>query len=525
MKLIHQRRYRATRLAIVAGSAGVLLMAIGCGPKGAITSPSTMMDGERKLVESTAARPPEWVVREPDSDERYHYFRGFRSDAPSLEGGETDARHNALGHIIQFLGLRVTVDYQRMRTEERTRIHDAIRSVGGADIFGTRLNELYYRRWRVRDTDRIREAYDVYVLIRFPKDAVARIKQGQDERLQAIGRMIPAPSTMGASRDVYSRVIQSAHALTALDDLDQSVLITTATHGQADELRNQATTRLAQMIGRLRLAVATSESRVSPGGQDSPFAVTVRVTTDDRGSRAPASNVPVDITVGDSSRVVWSDDDGIARWPFHHVPFDVGSQSIAARVQLPDAVRTNADFARNVPTANGAFDVVSASSLEVLFVVIDERPGGRQTSERAAEGRLVAALKEQGFQVMSPSALPPESVTGDPWTSEADAIALGLDADATILLRGSMTTDAPTSVAMMRGIYFCRASIELTLTDISNRKVLGSIVLPDDVVRDTRGYDSSPERAASKALMLNRNRARQPNGFTHIAEMVAEMIR
>jgi hypothetical protein len=93
----------------------------GCGTSA--FNARTGIEGDRTQVEASSPKPPKWVVREPKSDAEFHYFRGFRSDAPSLEGGETDARHNAMATIVQFLGLRVTVDYRRMRTEEKNRHH------------------------------------------------------------------------------------------------------------------------------------------------------------------------------------------------------------------------------------------------------------------------------------------------------------------------------------------------------------------------------------------------------------------
>ncbi len=151
----------------------------GCGGPNV----NTGIAGERTLVESSAERPPEWVLREPASDDQFHYFRGVRTNAPSYEGAETDARQNALAGIIQFLGLRVTVDYERMRTEERTAIQDALRSVGGADIFGTRLSDIYFRKWRVNEGDRVRYEWDVFVLVRFPRESVSRIAENQQKQL------------------------------------------------------------------------------------------------------------------------------------------------------------------------------------------------------------------------------------------------------------------------------------------------------------------------------------------------------
>jgi hypothetical protein len=482
------------------------------------------VSGARIMVEASADNPPEWVVHEPESDTEFHYFRGFRSDAPSLEGGETDARHNAMSHIIAFLGLRVEVDYERMRTEDQTQIRDAITSVGGADIFGTRLNELYYRRWRISDGTGVEEAYDVYALIRFPRSAVEMIRRNQEERLAAIRDMISGPGFMTRPGESYAQVIGAANALAAVNELNRSVLITSQTENDALELAQQAESRLNRLLGKLQIQVSSNVSELAAGSQSEPCRIEARVVSQDAGASAVVPNIPVSFVFADSTRVIWTGADGKAVWEMHTIPQGYGTREITARIDLPSAARAMPEVVRNAPVAATTIEVVPVSSLTTLLVLLDERSDTQLTEAhpRMAEARLTEALRKVGFKVIS---IPQDSaydIAGDPWTSEGVATALAQRSGATVLVRGTIISDTPTSVDMMPGVFFTKVEVRLSLISVHDGQVVGSIVLPDDTIPDTRGFGNSHERAVSDAMDLDRNR--QPNGYTYVARQVDQML-
>lgn len=480
---------------------------------------SAPVTGERVVVETSPNWPPEWITREPESDAVFHYFRGIRSDAPSLEGGETDARHNAMSHIVQFLGLRIEVDYERLRTEEQTQIRDAIRSVGGADIFGTRLSELAYRRSRINDGGRVRDSYDVGVLIRFPRESVERIKQNQRERLRSIQELMAGPSFMARPDEIYPQIDGAARALEAIGELSRNVLITTETENDAFALRQQAVTRLTRLVGSIQIAIDTGTDRIVSGSQHEPFVITVRATAGN-GAASPVPNAPVAITVGDSLRTVWTNADGVAVWEMRSVPLRRGTAEITGRLDLPDAVRGLPGVARNVPVASTSVEVVPLTALTTLLVVLEDPYQGCAT--RTAEARLAEALKERGFRVVSIPADTAYSLAQDPWTSEAVALALAERSGATVLVRGNINTDTATPVQMMPGIFFTRAEVRLSLLSVRNGETIGTVVLPDDTLRDTRGFGNTAERAIDEALKLDRSG--QVNGYAHIATQIERAL-
>jgi len=514
------------------GSVSVLIAA-GCGPKPVATTPA---QAERKLTYQSAQQPPDWTTREPASDQQYHYFRGIRTGAASLEGGETDARQNALQKIVEFLGLRVTVDYQRLRTDEQTAIQDAIHSVGGADVFGTRAMETFYRQYRIREVDgETHDVFDVYVLVRFPLESVERIRRNQQEWATSIRQMIGGPGSMARPQEIYQQVTRCAQAVQAIDRLNGNVLATMEMTSQADELRRQAMVQLTRVIGSFRLAVSTSRPRVQFGPQDTTFSINVQVTTEQQGATVPVSNVPVRITcagrnAADSSQVVWSDESGVAAWALPDIPFSIGPHELTARVDLPVALQPIGDLMRIVPVASGTMEVISPEGATRLLLVVEERVGDQRAATRDAENRLAEALKQAGFQVIGVPAggqYGPGGSAGDPWASQPVAMALAERSGATHLVFGQISTDQP--VAMSYGsqtfaTFWCSARVNLSLLKVPTGENLGSVVLPDNTFRDTRGFGNSPERAVAEALKLERYRG-QPTGYVHIASAVQQSIR
>ncbi len=501
----------------------------GCGGMNVNGAP-TRVCGQRVVVETSASKPPDWVTREPESDSEYHYFRGRRTDAPSLEGGETDARHNAMANIIQFLGLRVEVDYERMRTDERTQIRDAIRSVGGADIFGTRLSEMYYVRERIDDCERVRDVYSVSVLVRFPRESVERIKASQRERLLVIQQMMAGPGFMSEPDEIYSQILGAANALEAIEELNRNVLITTETETEALQLRQQAYARLNRLIGGLRLSVETDRPRVTAGDQTEPLLITAHVTADNRGAEAPVPNVPVRIAFGDSVRVIWTDQRGTVEWPVGWVGARNGTSEIVAQIDLPRAVRNNADIARNIPAAATTIDIVPISELITLLVARENRTVEHisQSQLQDFESRLVEALRGEGFRVINIPGDSAYTLASDPWTSDGVTAALAERSGATVVIRWSIGVDTPTPVqfqqTQMSGVFGTEARVRLSLLRVTDGQTLGTIVLKNDVVTDTRGYGGSPESAIANAMELNRSLDRQPNGYRYIALQVTRML-
>ncbi len=341
--------------------------------------------------------------------------------------------------------------------------------------------------------------------------------------------MLSGPGFMAQPGEIYSQLSSAAAGLGAVEELNQSVLVTTQTVGEAEQIRLQAVTRINRLVGSLQVSVIPSSDKVSNGRQDPPFIVAAGVSTDQRGASVGVPQTPVEIIVGEGSaaqtRTVWTDEGGTARWEFHEIAHEPGTMPITAKVLLPESLRTRSEFASATPQANAAVEVVSRLELVKLLVALREESFG-YAPEHFAEARLLEALTEAGFNVVSPTEVPNEARTDDPWSSRSAARSLAQVVEADLLLTGTVQAEQPAPVERIAGIYFTRANVELALVEVGTGRALATITLPDDVVADTKGFGNTEQRAVMDAFSLTRGveRSRQPNGYVYLADQIRRAL-
>jgi len=130
-----------------------------------------------RLVEQSCRPKPNWL-RKPPEDENILYFLGIATHKLRLEDAEHDAFQDAVRKIVEHLGLKGTLEYERRRTELTTKINDQFKAEGSALVEGVKLKELCYEKWQEKDeVDRVRYYYDTYVLLEYPKSAYKKAKR------------------------------------------------------------------------------------------------------------------------------------------------------------------------------------------------------------------------------------------------------------------------------------------------------------------------------------------------------------
>ncbi|ODS29758.1 MAG: Tetratricopeptide repeat protein [Candidatus Scalindua rubra] len=138
---------------------------------------------EQYVKRTTKVPHPEWVDKVPDEDENYHYFVGRRTHASTYESGWDDAFQNAISKISRMIQSRVTVDYDKQRYERdivhdieihdtSSYVRDRVRILSSEIARGVKEAASHYEEARLENAIR----YNVYVLVRYPKDEYVRIK-------------------------------------------------------------------------------------------------------------------------------------------------------------------------------------------------------------------------------------------------------------------------------------------------------------------------------------------------------------
>jgi hypothetical protein len=142
-----------------------------------------VIQGEKHVIEKSHPSKPDWVIDIPKETEKVIYSVGVRTDSPSLDGGETDARMNAARKILErFFGLKATIEYQKLRKTFETNYLDQMKATGGGEIFGTKTKSVYWEKYEIKQPDKITYSYDVWVLLEVKVDDITKALDKMEKR-------------------------------------------------------------------------------------------------------------------------------------------------------------------------------------------------------------------------------------------------------------------------------------------------------------------------------------------------------
>lgn len=242
----------ASRLMAMAGLL-VLAVAAGCSSKPEI------------IRNASAPNPPRWTQTLPQ-DQRYLYFVGAKSGAPSLEEGRSAALASALSQASQFIGVQVTA---RETVIDSTRAHESmvksdVTATAGGEVRSAELADSYFESLsRIVGATQF-DRFDVWVLVRFPREEAERERARQEEAKRAEAKLAQtqyeeARSAMG-SGDFRLAVRLLSEAERRLVPLRGQQLSLDGPHASVAELSSTISRALKDAIAeRRRTAVVFSE--------------------------------------------------------------------------------------------------------------------------------------------------------------------------------------------------------------------------------------------------------------------------
>lgn len=213
---------------------------------------------DRLLLERSAKRRPEWIVRAPES-ERWFYVTGAATGSPSLAEGRKSAALAAVEDILFYLGLRASARYEERRSAYAAELQSELDSEARGRVGGGRAAEVYFERYRDRVTGA--ERFDVFVLFRVPAAELeaerARLAAEREAAEAEAERVLASVSLEAFAADlagVASRLVELHRGLRAIDPASAFL-------GRIETALAEAAARLSLRIGRLETA-AGSDGRV-----------------------------------------------------------------------------------------------------------------------------------------------------------------------------------------------------------------------------------------------------------------------
>lgn len=110
-------------------------------------------------------KPPPWIEKRPDDVGDTLYAVGIKTNSPTMEGGENDARMDAVRQIVErFFGMEVESKYKKFRVDFQTKVEEDLKGRGKGKIIGGKTEEVYYEKCEKVEEGGFKEYYNVYIL-------------------------------------------------------------------------------------------------------------------------------------------------------------------------------------------------------------------------------------------------------------------------------------------------------------------------------------------------------------------------
>ncbi len=182
---------------------------VGCGKKQII--------GHRELV-SKSSSTPDWITVIPKAKKGMMFFRGIKTGAVSLDGGQTDARMHAARQVAEMVETKANVDYENARLEYGipmddkdvgTVIRDGLIMLSDAMVQGVKEKELYYEEISEVTPGRLAHFYNCYILVTISEQDYRRIASQVIDRQKAKARAMKNKKAEEFLDKMKERVMQT----------------------------------------------------------------------------------------------------------------------------------------------------------------------------------------------------------------------------------------------------------------------------------------------------------------------------
>jgi hypothetical protein len=358
-------------------------------------------------------------------DDRYLYVPGVATGASSLEEGKRRAVLQAVSEIVQFFGYTSTVEYNEKRTELSTKILDQFTAASGdARVRGSMVEDL---RW---ERDPGKGTYDVYVIVRFPKEEIhrerTRLLREEAERHWLVQKCLRDGAAAEGQGDVRTALAQYVQAL--------RLCAGDPAFGNA---RAQAASALGSLAGRLRLEEVSGNNQRAELYGDLTGPLVVRATLPGVQGGVAARGLPVVFeavdTLAEIAQAGATDEKGIASARVERIRSMSATNRVRASLDMDRLLSQPSDLSQNdTATVASAVAVLRKQAVDFSFGSFVERPV--KVAVRIREENLDLAVEDSilahelsrlllgaGFQI----ATDPERAVSGLWEAGGDAAVAG----------------------------------------------------------------------------------------------------
>ena len=359
-----------------------------------------------------AAKPPDWVLKPPESDDQYVYFTGSgTSSSGSLAEAEEAARGGVLDEIMRYLGVRITSETTataRASVDDfQTDVVQQLTSRSSGRVTGLEIAE----KWQVEQAGGL----TLYLLARYNKTDLAKEKRRLEEVFQEKIEAISGPELeaqqLQSRGQLYKAAVRYLDAASAAfkSDLENVEIKFERNINQAsDAIRSIAIVKLNDNLSTFmgqefaepfRAKVVNGSTADDPGVEGASVKIVYKVM---RSSGRPAVR----------TATVKTDADGLVSFQAP-APNFVGTEQLTMSLDLRDAMESLLDvpdklysqvegFEQLVLSKKVTFSFESesmASRISTGIAVFDLDASGNPIALTETSAGLLEKLGQADFQV------------------------------------------------------------------------------------------------------------------------------
>ncbi len=426
------------------------------------------------VVDRSHSKKPDWLKNLPEETSEYIFEVGVRTFAPTLEGGETDARINGFRKLLEtYFGMKGKHIYQRVKKTMETQYTDTLRVESSGEIWGIRQIDSYWEKEK-SEGEVVRYTYNVWVLLRGRKkeleDAVMKAKERIEKKIALARSLYYESEILIRDYNIGSALSRLSSVCGLLQDIKDEPA--------AVEVDQKSRLRIKRLLSLLNIMKLTDEHELKGiVGKEVEIPLEVQVLY--KGKKIPG--IPLEFIFIKSSGIintpVYSDKDGIALTKVLRVDLETDANIIEVSISLKELSLTETFKAPRV-----YFSFPSYKEKKGVLVCIKE-------PESIIEPAIVAKI--EGDISVRPKDLTDDEVESILKENMEEMEEIAKRIDVSIFIIGKTTTFFSSELENM----LCyRAMVDIKAIDIEKKEVIYSKTI------EGKGFGLSENQAIVNAL-------------------------
>lgn len=221
---------------------------------------------------------PAWIDRLPTSGE-FMYVMGIRSGAPTIEAGRSEATHQAVDQLANYLGVRLQSKLHVFMTDVETRIQDELKATTEkVELRGGLIHDSYWEQTS-------KGTYDVYVLLRYPRAEIEKEQARLAKVLAEKAALAQLGLRLASEAELRGDI---SGALSAY-----ATVLASAAESEDERLHAEAFTKMSRLVQNLHLRLLSGNGQNVERSKGAKDPLIVKAVLALEGGEIPVQRLPI----------------------------------------------------------------------------------------------------------------------------------------------------------------------------------------------------------------------------------------